>query len=195
MRRFLFIALLLVAVARHVAPRRTCACRTSRVRSSSPSSATAASPEAAQTAIAKQMANWRARFPFEFVLMTGDNLYGTRAAARLREEVLDPVQAADRRRREVLRVARQPRRRGTDSVQAVQHGRQEVLQLQAEERRAVLRDRLQLRRRQAARVAGQGAGGQRVGLEDRVLPPSALFIRRHARIGRPRSASCSSRSS
>jgi 3',5'-cyclic AMP phosphodiesterase CpdA len=29
-----------------------------------------------QTAIARQMTNLRARFPFEFVLMTGDNLYG-----------------------------------------------------------------------------------------------------------------------
>ena len=38
---------------------------------------TAASPDAARVAIAKQMTNWRARFPFEFVLMTGDNLYGS----------------------------------------------------------------------------------------------------------------------
>ena len=34
-------------------------------------------PGDAQTAIARQMAAWRARFPFEFVLMTGDNLYGS----------------------------------------------------------------------------------------------------------------------
>ena len=33
-------------------------------------------PGDGQTAIAKQMAAWRARFPFELVLMTGDNLYG-----------------------------------------------------------------------------------------------------------------------
>jgi len=30
-----------------------------------------------QTAIAAQMVKWRARYPFEFVLMMGDNLYGT----------------------------------------------------------------------------------------------------------------------
>jgi 3',5'-cyclic AMP phosphodiesterase CpdA len=34
-------------------------------------------PGGGQTAIAAQMAKWRARFPFEFVIMTGDNLYGS----------------------------------------------------------------------------------------------------------------------
>jgi hypothetical protein len=33
-------------------------------------------PGTGQRAIAKQMDAWRGRFPFEFVLMTGDNLYG-----------------------------------------------------------------------------------------------------------------------
>ena len=34
-------------------------------------------PGTGQDAIAKQMAAWRTRFPFEFVLMMGDNLYGS----------------------------------------------------------------------------------------------------------------------
>jgi 3',5'-cyclic AMP phosphodiesterase CpdA len=34
-------------------------------------------PGKGQNAIARQMANWRTRFPFEFVLMMGDNLYGS----------------------------------------------------------------------------------------------------------------------
>jgi 3',5'-cyclic AMP phosphodiesterase CpdA len=34
-------------------------------------------PGTGQTAIAKQAAAWRTRYPFEFVLMTGDNLYGS----------------------------------------------------------------------------------------------------------------------
>jgi hypothetical protein len=34
-------------------------------------------PGTAQRAVARQMAAWRARFPFEFTLMTGDNLYGS----------------------------------------------------------------------------------------------------------------------
>jgi hypothetical protein len=33
-------------------------------------------PGSGQDAIAKQMAAWRSRFPYEFVLMVGDNLYG-----------------------------------------------------------------------------------------------------------------------
>jgi predicted phosphodiesterase len=34
-------------------------------------------PGGGQSAIARQMTGWRARFPFEFVIMTGDNLYGS----------------------------------------------------------------------------------------------------------------------
>ena len=34
-------------------------------------------PGSGQNAIAKQLTTWRTRFPFEFVLMTGDNLYGS----------------------------------------------------------------------------------------------------------------------
>jgi hypothetical protein len=37
-------------------------------------------PGSGQNAVAKQMAAWRTRFPFEFVLMTGDNLYGRETA-------------------------------------------------------------------------------------------------------------------
>ena len=37
----------------------------------------AGQPGSGQTAIAKQLTSWRTRFPFGFVLMTGDNLYGT----------------------------------------------------------------------------------------------------------------------
>ena len=33
-------------------------------------------PGGGQTAVANQMAKWRSRFAFEFVIMTGDNLYG-----------------------------------------------------------------------------------------------------------------------
>ena len=34
-------------------------------------------PGKGQTAIAEQLAAWRGRYPFDFVLMTGDNLYGS----------------------------------------------------------------------------------------------------------------------
>jgi hypothetical protein len=34
-------------------------------------------PGTGQTAVAAQMTQWRQQFPFEFVIMTGDNLYGS----------------------------------------------------------------------------------------------------------------------
>jgi len=34
-------------------------------------------PGSGQTGVASQMVKWRGRYPFEFVLMMGDNLYGT----------------------------------------------------------------------------------------------------------------------
>ena len=130
------------------------------------------------------MLAWRTRFPFEFALMMGDNLYGSESPGDYEKKFSPPVQGAPRRRRQVLRRARQPRRRRTDQLQGVQHGRPEVLHLQAQARRAVLRARQQLRGRQAAGVAQQGAGGKRIRLEDRLLPPSAVFVRRHPRLRR-----------
>ena len=66
-------------------------------------------PGPGQDAIARQMANWRTRFPFEFVLMTGDNLYGRERPRDYEEKFSIPYQAPDRCQREILRVARQPR--------------------------------------------------------------------------------------
>ena len=50
---------------------------------------------------------------------------------RLREEVCAAVQSPPGQRRQVLRRARQPRRRRADQLQGVQHERREVLHLQA----------------------------------------------------------------
>ena len=55
------------------------------------------------------MAKLHERFPFELVITVGDNIYGGTAAAGLRQEVRGAVQGAAQTRREVLRVARQPR--------------------------------------------------------------------------------------
>ena len=62
-----------------------------------------------QYQLGEQMARVRAQFPFELMLTVGDNLYGGQRAERLRQEVRDALQGAARRRREVLRLARQPR--------------------------------------------------------------------------------------
>ena len=100
------------------------------------------------TRSAEQMAKLRARFPFELVITVGDNIYGGERPQDMRRKFEDPVQAAARRRREVLRLARQPRRPRAAPLQAVQHGRPDVLHLQgAEAGRAVLRARDRLPRR------------------------------------------------
>jgi hypothetical protein len=50
-------------------------------------------PGSGQTAIAGQMASWRTRFPFEFVLMTGDNLYGSENARDYEKKFERPYKA------------------------------------------------------------------------------------------------------
>jgi len=46
-----------------------------------------------QVAVAKQMASWRTRFPFEFTLMVGDNLYGRESAADYETKFARPYKA------------------------------------------------------------------------------------------------------
>ncbi len=50
-------------------------------------------PGTGQTAIASQMASWRTRFPFEFVLMMGDNLYGSESARDYERKFERPFKA------------------------------------------------------------------------------------------------------
>jgi hypothetical protein len=50
-------------------------------------------PGKGQTAIAAQMANWRTKYPFEFVLMMGDNLYGTERAGDYQKKFEIPYKA------------------------------------------------------------------------------------------------------
>lgn len=47
-------------------------------------------PGTGQVAIARQMAAWRTKFPFEFVLMTGDNLYGRETARDYEKKFATP---------------------------------------------------------------------------------------------------------
>ncbi len=61
-----------------------------------------------QLAVARQIVNYRSRFDFPFVIMVGDNIYGSDTASSYRKKFENSVQAAARRRRKVLRVARQP---------------------------------------------------------------------------------------
>ena len=63
--------------------------------------------DAGQYDTAREMAALRQQFPFEFVIMVGDNIYGSDTPGGLRQEVRDSLQAASRRRSEVLRHPRQ----------------------------------------------------------------------------------------
>ena len=53
----------------------------------------AGQPGKGQTAVANQMANWHKVFPFEFVLMTGDNLYGRERPSDYRKKFEIPYKA------------------------------------------------------------------------------------------------------
>ena len=46
-----------------------------------------------QQRVADQLTAWRAKFPYEFVLMTGDNIYGTDNARNFRENFEEPYAA------------------------------------------------------------------------------------------------------
>jgi hypothetical protein len=50
-------------------------------------------PGSGQTSVAQQMAAWRARFPFEFVLMTGDNLFGSESSRDYEKKFSIPYKA------------------------------------------------------------------------------------------------------
>ena len=85
------------------------------------------------------------------------------------------------RRREVLRGARQSRRPDTVVYKPFNMNGERYYTFKPDQReRPLLRARQQLHGREAARLAGKGAGGQRVRLEDRVLPPPAVLVGRTA---------------
>src|SRR5688572_21727703 len=50
-------------------------------------------PGKGQNAIAAQMANWHTKYPFEFVLMMGDNLYGTERPSDYQKKFEIPYKA------------------------------------------------------------------------------------------------------
>ena len=109
-----------------------------------------------QYQLGAQLAAAHKLYPFSFVLMLGDNIYGRETAKDFFKKFELPYKAASRRRRALLRGARQPRRaRHPDQLQAVQHGRQAVLQL-PQGRRGVLRDRQHLHVDRAGAVGREG---------------------------------------
>ena len=139
--------------------------------------------EQPQIDVARQMVKSRAAFPFEFVIMLGDNIYTGSQPSDYEKGFDAAVQAAPGRRRALLRHAGQPRQDQRTVLQAVQHERCELLHLH-EGPRAFLRARQQLHGPEAAGVArDQAAGGRQRRLEDLLLPSSAVLLRDVPRSG------------
>jgi hypothetical protein len=76
MRRYLVVALLLVALPA-LAPAQDLRLPNKPGSLKFAVIGDSGEPGRGQTSVAGQMLNWRKRFPFEFVLMNGDNLYGS----------------------------------------------------------------------------------------------------------------------
>ena len=118
-----------------------------------------------------------------------------RTAAGLHEEVRGAVQEAPRRRSEVLRLPREPRRARAAFLQAVQHGRQFLLHVQPEGRGPVLCAGKHLSGAGAGSVAREGTEVIGQPLENR-RSSTTLCIRPANAMGRtPSYARCSSRCS
>ena len=72
--------------------------------------------------IANQMTRFHAKFPFDRVIMLGDNIYGGQGPQDLIQKIFAAVQGAARPGRQVLRHPRQPRRSRQPPVPPVEHG-------------------------------------------------------------------------
>ena len=69
-----------------------------------------------QYKVAEKLIAARAKFPYEFVLMMGDNLYSGSGPKDYQKKFEVPYKALLDARREVLRRARQPRRSRTSAT-------------------------------------------------------------------------------
>ena len=139
-------------------------------------------PGTGQTAVARQMASWRTRFPFEFALMTGDNLYGTESPRDYENKFSIPYKPLIDAGVKFYAALGNHDDDGQTQYKLFNMDGKKYYSFKPQTRRAILRDRHQLCGRQAAGMARQGAGGQRIRLEDCLLPPPAVLLRRHARL-------------
>ena len=87
-----------------------------------------------QHEVAQQMVTFRKDFPFDFVLMLGDNIYGSKTAEDFRKKFEHPYEPLRIGGREVLRRAGQSRSYVGAAIQAVQHGWAALLRVQGRQR-------------------------------------------------------------
>ena len=142
----------------------------------------------AQYELAVQLAALRQQLPLQLVILVGDNIYGGDSPRDYQRKFEMPYAALldagvtfyaslgnhdsrDQRFYEGFHM-------GGKLYHLVQGPRTE---------RPLLRPRVHVPRTGADRVGGAGAQRRDGGLEDRVLPPPPLFLRRPARLGNPAS--------
>jgi hypothetical protein len=135
--------------------------------------------------IANELASWRTRYPFDFVVMMGDNIYGGEKPSDFDKKFAIPYKPLlDAGVKFYAALGNHDDAAVQRNYKPFNMNGRALLQFQAAEWGSVLRTRQQLRRQGTARLARQGAVGERLGMEDHVLSPPAVFIRRNPRIGR-----------
>ena len=120
------------------------------------------------------MASARAKFPFDLVIMLGDNMYGGQRPADFVKKFEQPYAAAAGGRREIPGLARQPRSAREHLLQVLQHERAALL-LVCPQQRPVLRARQHAHGSETDRVDRCVPQGRAGGLEDLLLPSSAVL--------------------
>ena len=156
--------------------------RSARTRSSSWCSATPAPATAGSTTRPRRSWKAHAVFPYEFAIMLGDNIYGSERPQDFKnkfETPYKPLLDANIPFYAALGNHDDPNQRfykpfSMNGQRFYTYQKKDV---------AVLRPRQQLHGQGPAGLAGERTGGLELEMEDRLLPPPALFVRRHARIG------------
>ena len=158
-----------------------------------------------QTELGAQMTKLRARFPFEFVITVGDNIYGGDRPQDMRKKFELPYKALLDGGVKFYASLGNHDDRGTSPLRIVQHGRPDVLHVQgADGGRPVLCPRDRLPERAAGGLAREGAreleratGRSRTSTIRSTRPASATGRTRtwprcsNRSSSRPASASCS----
>ena len=181
----------LVCHRSRVCSRSGCSCRTRTDRSSSWSSATAAPAAASSSGSRTGLRRSTRSFPFEFAIMVGDNLYGGEGPTDFRrkfEEPYKPLLDAGVKFYAALGNHDDPTQRFYKNFnmngerfytfKAPKTGLDAARAAHASSRSTATTCR------RSRCLAREGAEGERLRLEDPLLPSSALLVRREARLRR-----------
>jgi len=129
-----------------------------------------------QYAVAGQMLAYRAKFPFEFVLMLGDNLIGGKDPSDYQNKFELPYKALLDAGVKFYAVFGNHDISNERFYKLFNMNGQAILHIQ-EKQRPLLRPGQQLHDPTAARVAGKGIAELRLGLENLLFPSPTLFFR------------------